>query len=298
MALATRRPPEADVPASRWSLDELAMKLVNDHAEQCMSRSTIQRILHEAELQPHRSRRWLHSGDPDFEAEVLDVARLYLEAPRLYQRGELVICVDEKTGIQALERKHPTRPMQPGRPQRREYEYIRHGVRCLLGSFVVATGQVIGDVTTRRTRRDFCAHLRGVAAAFAGAVRVHWVMDNLNTHWSLELWADRPAERRQAAAARVADGRPAAGVPDRPGTQASDPFHAQARQSDEPDRDLVRETDATTAAPRGLPLGPGPGRPDPPVHRLLQPLACQAVPLDLHRTAPGSLNRRTCETLY
>jgi hypothetical protein len=187
MALATQRPPEADVPVSRWSLDELAMKLVNGHAERLMSRSTIGRILNEAELQPHRSRYWLHSGDPDFEAKVLDVARLYLEAPRLYQRGELVVCVDEKTGIQALERKHPSRPMQPGRPERREYEYIRHGTRCLLGSFVVTTGRVLADVTARRTRHDFCAHLRGVAAAFADAARVHWVMDNLNTHWSLEL---------------------------------------------------------------------------------------------------------------
>jgi transposase len=176
-----------DVPIARWSLDELALKLVNDHAAQLMSRSTIHRILSQAALQPHRSRYWLHSDDPDFEAKVLEVARLYLAAPRLYQHGELVICVDEKTGIQALERKYPLKPMQPGRPERREYEYLRHGTRCLLGSWVVATGHVLGDVTARRTRRDFCGHLRRVAAVFADATKVHWVMDNLNTHWSLEL---------------------------------------------------------------------------------------------------------------
>jgi hypothetical protein len=185
--LATQQPREADVPIARWSLDELAMRLVNDYAEQVMSRSTIHRILRQAELQPHRSRYWLHSDDPDFEAKVLDVARLYLDAPRLYRHGALVICVDEKTGIQALERKYPIQPLQAGRPERREYEYIRHGTRCLLGSLVVATGQVIGDVTARRTRRDFCAHLRRVAATCATATKVHWVMDNLNTHWSLEL---------------------------------------------------------------------------------------------------------------
>lgn len=187
IVLATQQPRDAEVPITRWSLDELALKLVNDHAEQAMSRSTIQRILSQAELQPHRSRYWLHSEDPDFEAKVLDVARLYLDAPRLYQHGELVICVDEKTGIQALERKYPTKPMEQGRPERREYEYIRHGTRCLLASLVVTTGEVIGDVTARRTRRDFCAHLRRMAELFADASKVHWVMDNLNTHWSLQL---------------------------------------------------------------------------------------------------------------
>lgn len=286
------------MPASHWSLDDLAYRILQDAHYRDMSRSTVQRILAAADLKPHKSRYWLHSDDPDFEAKALAVCRLYLDAPRLYRQGELVVCVDEKTGMQALERLHPSRPARPGRPELREFEYVRHGTRCLLASLVVATGQVLGSVTARRATWDFVRHVRDVVEAFPQVRKFHWVMDNLNTHWSLELWADRPAERRQAAAARVADGRPAAGVPDRPGTQARDPFHAQARQSDEPDRDLVRETDATTAAPRGLPLGPGPGRPDPPVHRLLQPLACQAVPLDLHRTAPGSLNRRTCETLY
>lgn len=187
IVLATQKPSDCDVPVSHWSLDDLARKLVNEHAQRCMSRSTVQRTLRAAELQPHRSRYWLHSDDPDFEAKVLDVARLYLQAPQLYRVGELVICVDEKTGIQALQRKYEVKPMQSGRPERREYEYLRHGTRCLLGSFVVATGQVIGDVTARRTRRDFCGHVRHVAEQFAGATKVHWVMDNLNTHWSREL---------------------------------------------------------------------------------------------------------------
>ena len=75
-----------------------------------MSRIAVQRILAEADLQPHKSRYWLHSDDPDFEAKALDVCRLYLDAPRLYQHGELVLCVDEKTGIQALERRGRPRP--------------------------------------------------------------------------------------------------------------------------------------------------------------------------------------------
>jgi hypothetical protein len=81
------------------------------------SRSTVQRILAGADLKPHRSRYWLHSDDPDFEAKALAVCRLYLDAPRLYRLGELVVCVDEKAGMQALQRLHPGRPARPGLPE-------------------------------------------------------------------------------------------------------------------------------------------------------------------------------------
>jgi transposase len=103
----------------------------------------------------------------------------------------LVVCTDEKTGIQALERKYPDRPARPGLPALRESEYIRHGTRCLLATFVVPTGWVYGDVTARRTNRDFRAHLRHTVTwlgqRYPQVQKVHWVMDNLNTHWSLEV---------------------------------------------------------------------------------------------------------------
>jgi transposase len=191
VVLATTEPANADTPVSHWSLEDLAIKIVNDAHYRDMSRSTIQRILAEADLQPHKCRSWLHSDDPDFEPKALEICRLYTEAPRLYERGELVLCCDEKTGIQALERKYPDKPMQPGRPRLREFEYLRHGTRCLLATFVVATGQVYGDVTARRTRVDFRRHLRHTVAWLAEeypqATKFHWVMDNLNTHWSLEV---------------------------------------------------------------------------------------------------------------
>ncbi len=156
-----------------------------------MSRSTVQRILAAAELKPHKVRSWMHSDDPQFETLALGICRLYLQAPLLYQRGELVVCTDEKTGIQALERKHPGKPAQPRLPQLWEPEYIRHGTRCLLATFVVPTGHVYGAVTARRTNRDFRAHLRHTVAWLAQRYpqvqKVHWVMDNLNTHWSLEV---------------------------------------------------------------------------------------------------------------
>src|SRR5262245_23260286 len=127
-----------------------------------MARSTIQRIMAEADLKPHRNRYWLHSDDPDFEAKALDICRLYLDAPRLYRHGELILCVDEKTGIQALERLHPTKPLRPGTPELQEFEYFRHGTRCLLATLVVATGQVIGSVTQQRKTWDFVRHIRDV----------------------------------------------------------------------------------------------------------------------------------------
>jgi len=147
LVLVTTKPADAGVPVSHWSLEDLAVKILQDAHYRDMSRSTIQRILAEADLKPHKCRSWLHSDDAAFEEKALAICKLYLDAPRLYQQGELVLCCDEKTSIQALERKYPTKPMQPGRPELQEFEYIRHGTRCLLATFVVPTGLVYGDVT-------------------------------------------------------------------------------------------------------------------------------------------------------
>jgi transposase len=187
VALATEKPADQGVPAAQWSLSDLAARILNDAHPAAMSRSTIFRVLNEAAIKPHKSRYWLNSHDPDFEAKTLEIAHLYLDAPRLHQHGELVICTDEKTGIQALEPKYPTKPVQPDRPSLREFEYIRHGTRCLIASLIVPTGHVIGDVLAQRTSADFCRHVRHVARQFPDVERFHWVMDNLNTHWSVDL---------------------------------------------------------------------------------------------------------------
>jgi hypothetical protein len=191
IVLATTKPAEIGTPVSHWSLADLATRIVNDAHYRNMSRSTVQRILAEAELKPHKVRSWMHSDDPDFEKLALNICRLYLKAPLLYQKGELIVCTDEKTGIQALERKHPGKPTGPGLIELRESEYIRHGTRCLLATFVVPTGRVYGDVTARRTNQDFRRHIRHSVEWLEGhygqAVKFHWVMDNLNTHWSLKV---------------------------------------------------------------------------------------------------------------
>src|SRR5215475_14903103 len=116
---------------------------------------------------------------------MADVTTLYLQAPTLHTVGERVISTDEMTGIQALERKHPTIPMGPGRVERREFEYIRHGTLTLIANFDVAQGQVVASsLGPTRTEDDFVSHSARTVASDPEATRWHFVMDNLNIHQS------------------------------------------------------------------------------------------------------------------
>ena len=103
-------------------------------------------------------------------------------------RGERVVSTDELTGVQALERKHPDLPLAPGKVQRREFEYIRHGTRAFILSRDVVSGHLIApSCGATRTEADFLAHLRGVLATDPTATRWHFVVDNLNIHRSESL---------------------------------------------------------------------------------------------------------------
>ncbi len=198
LSMATKKPATYHCPATRWSLDDLVVALQQRPGSQAMSRSSLWRLLEEADLKPHRSVYWLNSHDPDFDAKAHDICQLYVHALRFFQQGRLVICADEKTGMQILQRAHPTQPVQPGKPEKREYEYIRHGVRALLASFVVPTGQLLWNLGQTRTSADWAAHLTNVVQQLPTMQRYDWVVDNLNTHWSLEVcrlvaqWCDVP----------------------------------------------------------------------------------------------------------
>jgi transposase len=187
LTLASEATAEHACPASQWTLDELAMKIVNETTADKMARATIWRILHQADLKPHRSVYWLNSHDPDFEAKAKEICGLYVKSPVLVQQGELLICTDEKTGMQILQRKYPTQRARPGHPEKREHEYIRHGTRALIASFVVPTGKVIWDLGQTRTSDDFASHLLHVFDRCRDWPRLTLVMDNLNTHWSLQV---------------------------------------------------------------------------------------------------------------
>ncbi len=184
--MATRKPATYYCPATRWSLDDLVAALFQSRTW-TMSRSSIWRILEEADLKPHRSVYWLNSHDPDFEAKAHDICSLYINARRFLEQGRLVICSDEKTGMQILERTYPTQPIEPGKPAKREHEYLRHGTRALIASFVVPTGQVLWNLGKTRTSADFTAHLANVIKQLPDMNRYDWVVDNLNTHWSLDV---------------------------------------------------------------------------------------------------------------
>ena len=117
-----------------------------------------------------------------------DICGVYREAPALAAQGDRVITTDELTGIQALERKHPGLPLVPGKVERREFEYIRHGTCTAILSRDVVTGQMIAPTLgPTRTEADFLAHVQGVVATAPQAQQWHFVVDNLNTHQSESL---------------------------------------------------------------------------------------------------------------
>ena len=120
--------------------------------------------------------------------KMADVPTLYLQAPTLYAAGERVMSTDEMTAIQTLERKHPAIPMGPGRVERREFEYIRHGTLTLIANFDVAQGLVAApSLGPPRTEEDFVAHRARMVASDPAATRWHFVTDNLNIHQSASL---------------------------------------------------------------------------------------------------------------
>jgi len=145
--------------------------------------------LKEGGFKPHQVRYWLNSPkDEYFDEKVNDLNGLYKQASELAQKGECVVSTDEKTGVQALERKHPTLPMRPGLVERQEFEYIRHGTQAFMVNFDVATGK-IGAVSYGATRNeeDFLNHIKRTVEAQPLVHRWHFVTDNLNTHQSESL---------------------------------------------------------------------------------------------------------------
>jgi transposase len=134
-------------------------------------------------------RQWLTPApDEQFDEKVEDINSLYRQAPELTKRGERVLSTDELTGVQALERKHPGLPMLPGKVERQEFEYIRHGTQSFIINFDVATGQVVTpSYGATRTEEDFVNHVQRTVAADPLVSRWHFVVDNLNIHQSESL---------------------------------------------------------------------------------------------------------------
>ena len=157
--------------ATHWSRASMA-------AESGLSRSTVGRIWRAFSLKPHLVDTFKLSTDPLFIAKVRDVVGLYLDPPE----RALVLCVDEKTGIQALDRSSPVLPMMPGMPERRTHDDARSGVTTLFAALDVASGQVIGSLHRRHRAVEFKKFLAKIDTNVPADLDVHLICDNLATH--------------------------------------------------------------------------------------------------------------------
>ena len=143
-----------------------------------VSTSSVQRIWRAFGLQPHRAGTFKLSTDPDFVCKVRDIVGLYMAPPA----NALVLCVDEKSQIQALDRSQPLLPMRPGQIERRTHDYTRHGTTSLFAALDVATGRVVGKCYPRHRATEFRRFLDEIEKAVPDDLDVHLVMDNYATH--------------------------------------------------------------------------------------------------------------------
>lgn len=175
VAEACRAPKDVGVPVTHWSRSLLQVHLAG--LSLVLSESAIGRILNDADLQPHRQKMWLNSQDENFRAKRDDVLHVYYDTPA----NEHVISVDEKPGMQTLERRYVDMPMGPGKPVRREYEYVRHGTQVLMGALDVRTGKLFGYIADRRGTEAFLVLLDHIDHCYPRG-RGHIVCDNLTDH--------------------------------------------------------------------------------------------------------------------
>jgi transposase len=166
----TLAPPPEHLGVTHWSSRLLASELGVSH-------STVARVWAEHDIRPWQVETFKFSTDPQLEAKVRDVVGLYLDPPA----HAIVLCVDEKSQIQALERTQPSRPVVPGCPERRTHDYLRHGTTTLVAGLEVATGQVTDACHPRHRHTEFLDFLRLVDRA-SPRRQLHVVLDNYATH--------------------------------------------------------------------------------------------------------------------
>ena len=172
---------------THWSVRTLAKQLG-------VSRMMVQRVWQRHEVQPHRVEKFKLSRDPQFDEKVRDIVGLYLDPPE----RALVLCVDEKSQIQALDRTAPLLPLRPGFPERQTRDYRRYGTTTLFAAFNILTGKVIGTCQGRHRGREFVKFLQHLAQAVPPELEVHLIVDNHSTHKSAAVrrWLTPKARRR------------------------------------------------------------------------------------------------------
>lgn len=164
---------------TKWSGALLASALQGAKRVLAISGRSVNRILQTATIKPHRIEYWKRRQDPDFDRKAAPILDLYQSPPE----GGIVVCADEMTAIQALERISPDwPPRKPGHIFKREFEYIRHGTVCLTAALFVHTGKTLGLVTERRPKQVFIQFLDLLHAEVPQHLVIHLILDNLNTH--------------------------------------------------------------------------------------------------------------------
>lgn len=231
--------------ATHWSRSKMA-------AKSGLSASTVGRIWKAFELEPHRADGFKLSSDPLFVDKVYDIIGLYLNPPE----SAVVLCVDEKSQVQALARSQPAFPMMPGMPERRTHDYVRHGTTSLFAAFDTGDGSVISSLHRRHRTIEFRKFLTKIDQQVPDHLDVHLVCDNYGTHKSpaIKTWLAKHPR-----------------------------FHMHDTSNlflvDQPGRALVR----LPLAARRPPLGASPGTRDPRLGRRLEPEP-EAVHLDQDRS--------------
>ena len=180
-----KRGKEKYIPITR-TIEQVRQKAIDRGIVPNIGWTTVQRILSQGDVRPHLVRGWMHSPDPQFREKVTEICDLYLNPPA----GTTVLCIDEMTGVQALEHRFPDH-WGPGRPRgcpRREWEYKRHGTQAVIAAFDVRTGKVVATCGATRKGKDLLRFMRKVAAEYPEGT-VHIIWDNLNIHY------DGPTQR-------------------------------------------------------------------------------------------------------
>lgn len=177
------RPPDA----THWSVRTLARHLG-------LTRTLIHGVWQKYDVQPHRVERFKLSNDPHFEEKVRDIVGLYLNPPD----RALVLCVDEKSQIQALDRTAPILPLRPGLPERQTHDYKRHGTTTLFAAFNILNGKVIGSCLPRHRAQEFLKFLNHLEKQVPPDQEIHLILDNYSTHKSaaVQRWL-KPKKRHR-----------------------------------------------------------------------------------------------------
>src|SRR6267154_262053 len=168
-----RTPPDG---TTQWSTRRLGTQLKVSHM-------MVARVWVKHGLKPQRLDRYMATNDPDFEKKAADIIGLYLNPPA----HAAVFCVDEKTAIQALDRKDPVLPLSPGRAERHGFEYYRHGTLSLYAAFNTQTGEVLGKTAERHTSAEFVAFLTDIVINQPRGKEIHVIADNLSAHKSQQV---------------------------------------------------------------------------------------------------------------